>query len=129
MTIAKAKLNYFRMSPRKVREVVHVIKKLDVSHALKKLLFINKKAARDILKLLKSAIANAKNKGYNENDLYVKNIFVQEGPKKMKRYYPKARGAVGRILKAMSHITIELDLKSNFKKESLSDNSSKEKNK
>ena len=109
--VVKAKLNYFRMSPRKVRMVARIVKNLPVEKAEKELSFINKKAAESILKLLKSAISNAKNKNYDPKELYVKNIIVQEGPKKLKRYYPKARGRVGRIIKKMSHIEIILDKK------------------
>ena len=109
MTVATASLNYFRMSPRKVRVVAKLIKNLPVERAEKELLFRNKKAAKAILKLLRSAVANAKNKGYDEKNLYVKNIIVNEGPKHLKRYYPKARGGVGLITKKMSHIKIELD--------------------
>lgn len=111
MTVATANLNYFRMSPRKVRVVSRLIKNLSVERAEKELLFHNKKAAQAILKLLKSAVSNAKNKGYDEKNLYIKNIIVNEGPKHLKRYYPKARGRVGLITKKMSHIKIELDIK------------------
>jgi len=106
-----ASLNYLRMSPRKVRVVTKTLKGLPVERAEKELLFRNKKAAKIILKLLKSAISNAKNKGYNEKELYIKNIIVNEGPKHLKRYYPKARGRVGQVIKKMSHIKIFLDKK------------------
>ncbi len=98
------------MSPRKVRRIAKMIKNLPVKLAERKLLFTHKKAAKIILKLLKSAISNAKNKGYDEKELYVKNIIVNEGPR-LKRYYPKARGAVGLIQKKMSHLEIYLDKK------------------
>ncbi len=106
-----AKLNYLIMSPRKMRVVAKALKGLDVSKAERQLLFSNKKAGKIILKLLKSAISNAKNKGYDEKELYIKNIIVNEGPKHLKRYYPKARGGVGQIIKKMSHIEIILDKK------------------
>jgi len=86
-----ASLNYFRMSPRKVRIVAKGLKGLSANQAERELLFSNKKSGKIILKLLKSAISNAKNKGYNEKDLYVRNIVVNEGPKRLKRFYPKAR--------------------------------------
>ncbi len=111
MTIAYAKLNYLRMQPRKVRVVAKMIKNLPIKLAERKLLFTHKKAAKIILKLLKSAVSNAKNKGYDEKELYIKNIIINEGPKKLKRYYPKARGAVGLIVKKMSHIEMYLDKK------------------
>lgn len=111
MKVVNAKLNYLRMSPRKVRIVAETIKKLPVLSAERRLLFLNKKAAKAILKLLRSAIANAKNKGYDPKDLYVENVAVNEGPKHLKRYYPKARGRAGLIIKKMSHILIELGTK------------------
>jgi len=111
MIVATAKLNYLRMSPRKVRVVAKLIKNMPVQKAERELLFMNKKAAKIILKLLKSAISNAKNKGYEPENLYVKNIIVNEGPKNLKRYYPKARGRVGLIIKKMSHLQIYLDQK------------------
>jgi large subunit ribosomal protein L22 len=110
MTVT-AKLNYLRMSPRKVRIVAKVIKKKPVVEAEKILSFLHKKAAKHLLKLLRSAISNAKNKGYEPKELYVKNIIVNEGPKNLKRYYPKARMRVGQIIKKMSHIEIILDRK------------------
>jgi large subunit ribosomal protein L22 len=106
-----AKLNYFRMMPRKLRIVAKAFKKKSVAEAERELLFLNKKAAKVILKLLKSAISTAKNRGYQTEDLYIKNIIVQEGPKKLRRFYPKARGAVGKIIKKLSHIEIILDKK------------------
>jgi large subunit ribosomal protein L22 len=111
MTVAISKLNYLRMSPRKVRVVAKLIKNMPVQKAERELLFMNKKAAKVILKLLKSAISNAKNKGHNAENLYVKNIIINEGPKNLKRYYPKARGRAGLIIKKMSHIQIDLDQK------------------
>lgn len=110
MKVAEASLNYYRMSPRKVRIVANILKKLPVKEAERKLLFLNKKSAKDILKLLKSAVSNAKNKGYDENKLYIENVIINEGPKR-KKYYPKARGQVGLITKRTSHILIELGVK------------------
>jgi large subunit ribosomal protein L22 len=107
MKEVKAVLKYFRMSPRKVRLVAKVIKGLDVERAEKELLFRNKKAAKAILKLLKSAVANALNQGLTKEKLYVKNITVNKGPA-YKRYYFKALGRVGLIRKQTSHIEIIL---------------------
>lgn len=111
MTLVIAKLNYLRMSPRKVRMVAKIIKNKPVLEAERELLFRNKRAAKILLKLLKSAISNAKNKGYQPESLYIKNVIVNEGPKHLKKYYPKARGRVGLIVKKMSHLKIELDKK------------------
>lgn len=107
--VVKAKLNYLRISPRKVRIVAQAIKNLPVSKAERYLMLINKRAAKEILKLLKSALSNALQKGYQPENLFIKNIVVNEGPHILKRNYPKARGGVGRIIKRMSHLEITLD--------------------
>lgn len=106
--VIKASLNYFRMSPRKVRIVAKAIKNLPALKAEKQLLLMNKRAARGILKLLKSALTNAVNQGYSPESLFIKNIIVNEGPK-YKRNYPKSRGRAGLILKRTSHIDIILE--------------------
>ncbi len=107
MKEVKAVLKYFRMSPRKVRLVAKIVKGLDVERAEKELLFRNKKAAKAILKLLKSAITNALNQGLTKEKLYIKNITVNKGPV-YKRYRFKALGRVGLIRKRTSHIEIIL---------------------
>lgn len=107
MTEVKAVLRYFRMSPRKVRMVSKIIKGLDIERAERELIFRNKKAAKALLKLLKSAIDNALKNGLNKEKLYVKNIIVNKGPT-LKRGYFKAGGRIGRIEKKTSHIEIIL---------------------
>lgn len=106
--MANAKLNYFHMSPRKVRVVAKLLKGLSVSEAEKKLLYLTKKASKAILKLLRSAVSNAKNKGLQEEKLYIKSVIVNEGPK-YKRYRPKTMGRVRLITKRTSHIKIILE--------------------
>ena len=112
----KARLENFRMSPRKVRLVVNLIKNLDVIEAKAQLIFLNKKAANPILKLLNSAIANAKhNFNLPEEVLYVKNILVDEGPS-LKRWLPRARGIATPILKRTTHVTLILETREGLKK-------------
>lgn len=73
------------------------------------LMFMPQKASYILKKLLNSAIANAKQKKYIDIDnLYVKNILVDEGPT-LKRFLPRAMGRATRIRKRMSHITMILD--------------------
>jgi len=110
MTEIRAILRYFRMSPRKVRKVAKIIKGLSVKRAERELLFRNKKAAKALLKLLKSAVNNAINKGLAEDELVVKNVLVNKGPV-YKRYYPKAQGRIGLINRQTSHIEIILENK------------------
>lgn len=104
-----AKLNYLRIAPRKTRLVADLIRRKKVEQAQTFLKFTTKRAAEPILKLLKSAVANAKNNfQLEEQNLYISKIMVDEGPK-LKRWLPRARGRADEILKRVSHITIVLD--------------------
>lgn len=105
----KAKLRYLRIAPRKVRLVADLIRGKEVEEAERILNFTIKKAAKPILKLLKSAIANAKhNFGLKKANLFIKKITVDEGPKQ-KKVFPRARGRADIIQKKTSHVTIVLD--------------------
>lgn len=105
---SRAVLRYARVSPRKARLVVDMIRGRDVESALKVLRFTNKKTAPMIAKLVRSAVANAEQKGVSDVDrLYVKSAFVNEGPT-MKRFMSRAMGRATRILKRTSHITVIL---------------------
>jgi len=110
-------LRYLRITPRKVRLVADLIRGKDVKEAKNILTFCRKKAALPLLKLLNSAIANAKhNFKIEENNLFISEIFVNEGPK-LKRIFPRARGRADIIQKKMSHISVFLEEKK--KKEKL----------
>jgi large subunit ribosomal protein L22 len=107
----KVQLRRLNIAPRKVRLVAKLIKGMDVERAEKELLFCNKRASEPLLKLLKSAIDIAeKQKNLKKEELKIKNIIVNEGPK-YKRYRPMSRGHVGRIIKRTSHIELILDKK------------------
>jgi len=107
--ISTAKLRYLRIAPRKVRLVADLIRGKTVKKAESILTFTTKGAASSALKLLKQAVANAKNNfQVDENDLYISKIIVDEG-KKYKRQLPRARGRADIILKRTSHITLVLD--------------------
>lgn len=107
--LVTAKLNYLRIAPRKVRLVADLIRGKTVEEVQSILNFTTKKAAQPFLKLLKSAIANAKNNfQLEESNLYISKVIVDEGPK-YKRYFPRARGRADEIQKKTSHITIVLD--------------------
>ena len=105
----EAKLNYLRMSPRKIRLVASLISGKKVGEALAQLDFLAKRAAHPIAKLLKSAINNAKNnfKIKDENNLKVKGITVDAGPT-YKRSMPRARGMAYTIRKRTSKVTVTL---------------------
>ena len=104
-----AKLNYLRISPRKVRLVADLIRGKSVGEAQSILSFTVKAPAQPVLKLLKSAVNSAKNNfQLEESNLYISKITVDEGPK-YKRFFPRARGQAYEIQKKTSHITIVLD--------------------
>jgi large subunit ribosomal protein L22 len=104
----KANLRYLRMAPRKVRLVADLIRGKGVEEAEKILSFTKKRAALPLLKLLKSAIANAKhNFNLDEKNLFVSKILVNEGPR-LKRIFPRARGRADIRQKKISHITLIL---------------------
>ncbi len=108
MTI-EAKLNYLRISPRKVRLVADLVRGRSVSDAEKVLQFTIKRSADPVLKLLKSAVANAENNfGLKKENLYVSEMRVDGGPI-IKRFRPRARGAVAPIQKKTSHVSIVLE--------------------
>lgn len=106
---AKAVADGIRMSPRKVRLVANEVRGYDFIEAADILNNMPKKAARAILTLVKSAMANAKvlNPDVQESDLYIKKIYVDAGPT-LKRFMPRARGRADRILKRTSVITLVL---------------------
>jgi large subunit ribosomal protein L22 len=104
----KAKARFIRISPRKVRLVVDVIRGKNVNDALARLEFLNKGAVLPVKKVLLSAIANAKhNLNIEKENLYIKTVTVDEGPK-FKRYMPKAHGRATVIRKRTSHINLLL---------------------
>jgi len=104
-----ASLNYLRIAPRKVRLVADLIRGKKVSKIISILSFTNKKAAVPLLKLIKSALANAVNNyKLNPDNLFLKRILVNEGPK-LKRLMPRARGQAFKIEKKTSHVIVVLD--------------------
>ena len=105
---AVATLNYARISSRKVKIVADLIRGKDAKEALAIVKFTPKASSEVLEKLLKSAIANAENNhGMSSNNLYVAEIYANQGPT-MKRIRPAAKGSAVRIRKRTSHITIKL---------------------
>jgi len=109
--IAKAECKFIRISPTKVRQVIDLIRNKDAVEAQNILTLINKRPKEHLIKILKSAIANAKVKGFTPEQLYVSKIICNVGPS-WKRFKAAAFGRAQPILKRTSHIRIELDLKS-----------------
>lgn len=104
----QARLRQLRMSPRKVRLVVDLIRGRSVEEALNILTFNSKAASEPVEKLLKSAVANADAKGgFDLDNLFVKTVTVDEGLT-WKRWLPRAMGRATRIRKRTSHVFIEL---------------------
>ena len=94
-------------SPRKLREVVYLIKKMTPQEAVDKLPFTAKKAHEVLRKVIMTAIANAKVKGFSPESLIFKEIQINEGPR-LKRFQPGARGRAKPYKKRMSHIRVVL---------------------
>ncbi|MFI3250151.1 MAG: 50S ribosomal protein L22 [Eubacteriales bacterium] len=103
---ARAQLNYLRISPRKVKIVVDLIRGKDIGTAMTLLMHTPKAASEPVMKLLKSAVANAENNhDMDPENLYVSEVFANPGPV-IKRIMPRAQGRAYRILKRTSHVTI-----------------------
>ncbi len=106
---AKAIAKYIRMTPRKVRLVIDVIRGKNVKDAEDLLRFIPRMASTPIDKVLKSAKANAvNNHDMIEDRLFVAQAFVDAGPT-LKRLMPRARGTANIVKKRTSHVTIILE--------------------
>lgn len=105
---ARAYLKHLRITPRKVKIVCDLIRDKDTQAAVAILMNTPKSSSEPLLKLLRSAMANAENNHeMNPASLYVKQIFVCPGPS-MKRVMPRARGGAARVLKRSSHVTMVL---------------------
>jgi large subunit ribosomal protein L22 len=103
---ARANLNHLRISPRKVGVVCDLIRGKSVAQATAILMNTPKSASEPLLKLIKSAAANAENNHQMDPDkLYVAEIFANGGPI-IKRMRPRAQGRAFRINKRTSHVTV-----------------------
>src|ERR687885_2086487 len=104
----RAEAKWVRSSPRKARLVVEHIRGRTVPEARTVLAFSERAVARDVEKVLRSAVANAEaNHGLTGDDLVISAAYVDEGPV-MKRWRARARGRVARIKKPTCHITVKL---------------------
>ena len=110
---AKAKARYLRVTPQKARRVVDLVRGQQATEALAVLKFAEQSASEPVYKLIASGVANARvladknGEAFNEDDLYISEIYVDEGPT-MKRFRPRAQGRAFRINKRTSHITVVL---------------------
>lgn len=104
-----ASLSYLRIAPRKVRLVADQIRGLPVGQVLAMLKYTPQSAAEPLAKLVRSAVANAEQKGGNVDvdALFIKTLTVDQGPK-MRRFMPRAMGRAYRVEKKTSHVYLEL---------------------
>jgi large subunit ribosomal protein L22 len=106
---ARATAKYIRISPRKVKIVIDLIRGKQVDQALAILMYTPKAAAPVVEKLLNSAIANAENNlELPRDELYVAEVFANPGPT-LKRFVARSRGSASPMLRRTSHITVVLD--------------------
>ena len=110
-----ASLSNYRQSPRKVRLVASLIKGKMVSQALDILSVTTKRASDPLVKLIESALANAKNRGISTDGLFIKECSVNQGLT-MRRMMPGARGSGFAIRKKTSHVKLVLDTKNKISK-------------
>ncbi len=110
-TQARAQARFVRVTPQKARRVVNLIRGKKVTDAMAMMRFAPQAASEPVLKVLNSAVANARYQAdqtataFDEGSLVVAEAFVDEGPT-MKRFRPRAQGRASRILKRTSHITV-----------------------
>ncbi|MCL1870413.1 MAG: 50S ribosomal protein L22 [Promicromonosporaceae bacterium] len=108
---AKAQARFVRVTPMKARRVVDLIRGKQAGEAVAVLKFAPQAAAEPVLKVVESAIANARVKAdraserFDEQELVVTSAFVDEGPT-LKRFRPRAQGRAAQVLKRTSHITV-----------------------
>jgi large subunit ribosomal protein L22 len=104
-----ATLRFLRVAPRKVRLVANEVRGMKVGDAIAMLKYTPQAASGHLAKLLRSAVANAEQKGgrVDVDALFVKTLTVDQGPK-MRRFMPRAMGRAYRIEKKTSHVYVEL---------------------
>lgn len=107
MADATAKLSNYRQAPRKVRLVADLVRGKTAANAISMLSMLPKRASEPMMKLIKSAVANA---GVPATELYISSIAVNGGIV-FKRSMPRARGRASQILKRTSHVTLSLSKK------------------
>ena len=110
-TEARAQATNLRLTPRKARLVIDLIRGKDIRTALAILSNTNRAACAPVAKLVKSAVANAVNNfGFDKEKLYIASIWANDGLK-MKRYMPRAKGSASGLVKRNCHITVVVKMK------------------
>ena len=105
---------FLLISPRKIRPIAYLIKKMKPQEAIDNLPFTGKSGALPMIKVIKSALASANQKGISREDLIFKEIQINEGPR-LKRGRPVSRGQWHAIKRRMSHIRVVLTTAENPK--------------
>ncbi len=114
VTEAKAKVLGLKVTPRKVRLVIDLVRGKNVDEAIETLSLVHKEAAPMIIKLINSAVANATNNfNMNKDNLYIAEIMASDSFK-MRRYLPRAKGSASGMVKRFSNVYITLKEKSEF---------------
>ncbi len=109
--VSQASVRFTRLSPRKARVVINLVRGRQAGEALQLLEFTRKAAAPVVKKLIESAVANAKTQspGVDVDSLFVQTAFVDKAPnKQFRRWRPRAMGRATQVQKGLSHITIIL---------------------
>ena len=110
-TEATAIAKNVRLTPRKVRLVIDLVRGLPVKQALGILDNLNRAASEPVMKLIKSAAANATNNfGMDEDALYIAEIYATDGLR-MKRYLPRAKGSASGLVKRNSHLYVVVKMR------------------
>jgi len=104
----KSVQKFVKTSPRKLRLVAALAKKMKPTEAIETLPFSRKRAADPLVKVIKTAVANAKERGLKEENLIFKEIQINEGPR-LKRGRPASRGVWHPYKRRMSHIRVVLE--------------------
>jgi large subunit ribosomal protein L22 len=110
--IARASARYLRVSPRKARRIIDIVRGTKATGALDVLRFDEHAASEEIYKVVASAVANAEhNQHLDRESLWISEAFVDEGPT-LKRFRPRAQGRAYRIRKRTSHVTVVVESRS-----------------
>lgn len=111
VTEARAIARNVRVTPRKARLVIDLVRGKDVKEALGILANVNKSAVTPVTKVIKSAAANATNNfGMDANKLYIATIYANDGIR-MKRYLPRAKGSASGLVKRTANLTVVVKMR------------------
>jgi len=110
--------NFIRTSPDKIRPIINLVRGWKVTKAITELDFVNKQSTNPVIEILKSSVAASKDKDVDEDELYIKMIKCDEGPR-LKRRRIIHRGRATTINKRMSHISLTISDENNSENKSI----------